>query len=128
MTEPQARSPDELEHLEFMLILGALPVVAAPTLSTALGLTIVLLAMTFITTHVMTYCRTWLAPAQGLTAVLILNAASITLFSLILHAFWPRLHHALGIYLPALAALGLPILSGADPACRARLPARTGRT
>jgi Na+-transporting NADH:ubiquinone oxidoreductase subunit NqrD len=109
MTEPQARPPDDLDRLEFMLILGALPVVAAPTLSTALSLTIVLLAMTFITTHVMTYCRTWLAPAQGLTAALILNAASITLFSLILHAFWPRLHQALGIYLPALAALGLPI-------------------
>ncbi len=109
MTEPQANPPDDLERLEFMLILGALPVVAAPTLSTALGMTIFLLAMMFITTHVMTYCRTWLAPTQGLTAALILNAASITLFSLILHAYWPQLHQALNIYLPALAALGLPI-------------------
>lgn len=109
MTEPPATPQDDLDRLEFMLILGAMPVLAAPTLSTALSLAGLLLLMTIISTHVVASTRVWLTPAQGLMAALILNAALITLFNLILHAFWPRLHHALGIYLPALAALGLPL-------------------
>ena len=109
MTEPQATPNNDLDSMEFILILGTMPILAAPSLSTALSLAGLLLIMTIITTSVLARARAWLTPAQGLIAALILNAALMTLFSLILHAFWPQLHHALGIYLPTLAALGLPL-------------------
>lgn len=91
----------DTQNPAFVQLLGLCPLLAVSTsLGSALGLGLATLAVLVASNLISSVVGRWLLPEVRLAVFVLTIAGAVTAVELVLAAWWPGLHDALGIFLP----------------------------